>query len=1267
MPHPCDSSDGSVDGIYVESSPVHAVETTFSPTIVDGYRLPDPKTVNIVVGESTTVEFRYEPLAATSAIPVTFQAVDSVSGLAVPIAQLTIAPDNQSGGMGVAFFDGPPTESGSDPANGLGIVSLEPGDYELAIRSSDSSYFWALEFPYYHNLFSFSVSEGMGTVALPLEQGGFFDLTFIDDGTNDLFLYQSPANSGACGQLTIPDYGTTGYCDATYGAPVDGTASWTTPLPAGTIILTPGYIPGYQTPAPITLTVVPGERAVEEIRYFPYDETFVMVTVQTVDLATGDPIYLGTLKIAEDNDSPGMGALIFDDQPAEPGTDQANGIGVIALQPGDYEIEARSFDQFYFDSGPIAVTVAEDMGTVQLPQELGGYITLQIIDGETGLPPASLPSQLCVTLNVPDEFGTPHFNCSPPGETQVRPWRLMRPGEHIVTPYSITGYEAPQPVNATVIGGQATVTDLPIYPYHPPTTTPTQTSTSSLSVEPRDSATTASLSIPGIAFDLIRVDAGDDCENGVAETQPVTASATTGSDGLAHFGIVPHGIYCIDVLTTAVDGYTYAGGLLAVGLNPNEVLTATLYFDPTPTTTPTSSPTNTPSSTPTSTTTPTTTPTQTSVPSDAVIQVTTAGVTYDENGESATPLANLVVNLYAVNSVEECYGSVGSLSVYATLTTDANGEGTFSNLPRGEYCVGPATLESGTWGTSAGNLAEVFLTSTPTASVSLRYYPLPTVRLNMVDDQGQPLIGDGATTGCLSIERTDDFGATSTIPVCDADDASGADGTITFTGGEGVYSVTSYEPPAGYSLSTPLAALGFYLCAGCGDVARTLSHYPYNTGTGPGITVVSGDVTITFTEVTQPGATWATLQTGGFATDMPPGYAFEDATFYHVQSTAQFTGPITICVTYDPADYHHPEAIALFVPGGDPWFDATTTNTGAGQVCGVTDSLNSFFIGEPMVYGQISAVLLSTESGARFPDKSVSLFRLPDGNESLDDCWSNSQIFVAELMTDANGEVDFGMQPAGEYCVHGDSYPIDGYEFSGSISRFALVDEGSTTLVTFDYDFIPRGTVHATFVDTDGTPIEGQYFCLVLSRSTDFQNVCNDGVASFAERLVPAGEWQVVYPDALYEFVPAPGFPTSLTVVEDQTTMVELAYRALEDPTTTIVIEVLDPDGNPVPNVCVTPHGAHQYSCMNNGNGYAVLGGHYQPGQIVHLDVFVGGSASIRQSISFEIQPGETLVQRTVILQPSLVIQLESPRWIHRPANLPDPEPRRFRYWVLHL
>ena len=677
-------------------------------------------------------------------------------------------------------------------------------------------------------------------------------------------------------------------------------------------------------------------------------------------------------------------------------------------------------------------------------------------------------------------------------------------------------------------------------------------------------------------------------------------------------------------------------------------------------------PTRTPTATPTPSATPSPTATYTPPPTDGVIHVTTVGVTYDENGESATPLPNLVVNLYAVEYAEACYGSVGSLSVYATLTTDANGEGTFNDLPRGEYCVGPATLESGTWGTSAGSLADVMLTLTPTASVTIRYYPLPTVRLNMVDDQGQPLIGNGTTTGCLTLERTDDFGAISTIAVCDADDAAGADGTITFTGGDGAYSVTNYQAPAGYALATPLTALGFYPVPVCRHISQTLSHYPYNTGTGSGITIVSGDVTITFTEVTQPGATWATLQTGGFATDMPSGYAFEDATFYHVQSTAQFTGLITMCVTYDPADYHHPETIALFVPGGDPWLDVTTTNTGTGQVCGVTDSLDSFFIAEPTTYGSVSATVLASENDTNFPDRSVSLYRIA-ASEGPDYCWSYDEAFVDTRPTDASGAVDFGSVPTGTYCVRLDySYISEGFELIGSLSREVIVTEGGAATVTLRLRCHParhrtrdlrRYRRHA---DRRAEFLPGAFARDRLPERLHRRRVQRRGASGPCWRVAGGLSGLV---RCIRASTGLPHFAHGRRESNDRDRAAVSCARGSHDDHR---YRSARSDGNPVPNACITPHGEHQYSCMNNGNGYAVLGGHYQPGQIVHLDVFVGGSSSIRQSLSFEIQPGETLVQQTVTLQPSVVIQLDPPDGY--PASSPaEPEPRRFRFWIRRL
>ena len=111
-----------------------------------------------------------------------------------------------------------------------------------------------------------------------------------------------------------------------------------------------------------------------------------------------------------------------------------------------------------------------------------------------------------------------------------------------------------------------------------------------------------------------------------------------------------------------------------------------------------------------------------------------------------------------------------------------------------------------------------------------------------------------------------------------------------------------------------------------------------NTEVGENITVLTttseGEATLTFAEVTAAGETSITE-----IIDTPPlpeGTIQLGALFYDIDTTAGFTGPVTICLPYDVAAFADPSAVRLFhYEAGTP-VDVTTLNdTDAGLICGV--------------------------------------------------------------------------------------------------------------------------------------------------------------------------------------------------------------------------------------------------------------------------------------------------------------------------------------------
>ena len=123
---------------------------------------------------------------------------------------------------------------------------------------------------------------------------------------------------------------------------------------------------------------------------------------------------------------------------------------------------------------------------------------------------------------------------------------------------------------------------------------------------------------------------------------------------------------------------------------------------------------------------------------------------------------------------------------------------------------------------------------------------------------------------------------------------------------------------------------------------------PFNTPVGTNVSVSAGHgVTVTFTAVVTPGDTGAaTSSTGptppaGFTLGTPP-------TYYDITTTATYVPPVSVCITYDPAQFGDPNSLRLFHFENNAWVDVTTSNDTTNHViCGQVSSLSLFVIAQP--------------------------------------------------------------------------------------------------------------------------------------------------------------------------------------------------------------------------------------------------------------------------------------------------------------------------------
>ncbi len=121
---------------------------------------------------------------------------------------------------------------------------------------------------------------------------------------------------------------------------------------------------------------------------------------------------------------------------------------------------------------------------------------------------------------------------------------------------------------------------------------------------------------------------------------------------------------------------------------------------------------------------------------------------------------------------------------------------------------------------------------------------------------------------------------------------------------------------------------------------------PPNTSVGSNVSVdldlgAGQSATVTFASVATAGNTTADVVPGGPA--LPVGYLAAGASYYDIDTTAGYTAPVTVCLTYVPGSLAEPVRLLHWDADTSSWVDITTSGDPvAGEVCGVTDSLSPF-------------------------------------------------------------------------------------------------------------------------------------------------------------------------------------------------------------------------------------------------------------------------------------------------------------------------------------
>jgi Ca2+-binding RTX toxin-like protein len=139
---------------------------------------------------------------------------------------------------------------------------------------------------------------------------------------------------------------------------------------------------------------------------------------------------------------------------------------------------------------------------------------------------------------------------------------------------------------------------------------------------------------------------------------------------------------------------------------------------------------------------------------------------------------------------------------------------------------------------------------------------------------------------------------------------------------------------------------------------RTGAVYAYNTGSSPAGACVSvsalelgnPDVSLEFSQAERSGTTTVTTSSSGPA--LPAGFQLGDPpTFYEISTTADYSGPVRVCIDYSGASYDS-SALALLHYESGAWVDLCETERGCSFdptneiVCAYVDSLSPFVVAE---------------------------------------------------------------------------------------------------------------------------------------------------------------------------------------------------------------------------------------------------------------------------------------------------------------------------------
>jgi len=185
-----------------------------------------------------------------------------------------------------------------------------------------------------------------------------------------------------------------------------------------------------------------------------------------------------------------------------------------------------------------------------------------------------------------------------------------------------------------------------------------------------------------------------------------------------------------------------------------------------------------------------------------------------------------------------------------------------------------------------------------------------------------------------------------------------ASGTGFLYSGGTMYDLNSLIPPSsGWVLSGATGIndagqiTGFGIFNGQGHAYLLTPGAVVSVTTGTNVSVNLGpQVDLTFSDVTSAGTVTAIMVLPSNLSTPPANFSLSGTSSYDITTDASFTGPVTVCISYDPSKVTYPSLLSLYHYSNGTWTPLTNqaVNTATDQVCGQTSSFSVFAVFKPI-------------------------------------------------------------------------------------------------------------------------------------------------------------------------------------------------------------------------------------------------------------------------------------------------------------------------------